>query len=162
MKKNSFIGYSIAIISGILLVCSALLSLTMTSSSGEIIQGSPLFSYLTITVGNQMLSLSIVFYIISIAFGLVNIICAIIGLIFTAKGTSSKVFLLVQRIVSLLSFLSIIISFIFLGIYLSRIESTEYNFMGFGILVAILATLLSIGGIFLVRAKEPTNIKEGN
>lgn len=153
MKKNCYIGYAISIISGLIIIASAFLSLTMTSETGNLIQGESLFNILIggITPATQTMSVAIVFYVIGIALALVEIICGVVGLILTAKDKHSGIYLLIERIVSLLAFLCVIISFILIGVDLLAIESTAYNFTGFGIVLAILGALLLIEGIFFVR-----------
>ena len=153
MKKNCFIGYGISIVSGLIIIASAFLSLTMTSEVGSLVQGESLFNILMngIVPATQTMSIAIVFYCVGIALALVEIICGVVGIILTANDKHSGVYLLIERIVSLVAFLAVIISFILIGVDLLAIESTAYNFTGFGIVLAILGTLLLIEGIFLVR-----------
>ena len=161
MKKNCYIGYAISLVSGLIIIASAFLSLTMTSSTGNLIQGESLFNIMLNSFGTltQTMNVAIVFYVIAIALAFVEIVCAVIGIIFTAKDKYFKVFLLIERIISLLAFLCVMISFILIGIDLLAIESTAYNFTGFGIVLAILGALLLIEGIFLVRKPLPDGSK---
>ena len=165
MKKNCYIGYAISIVSGLIIIASAFLSLTMTSETGHLIQGESLFNILLggITPASQTMSIAIVFYVIGIALALVEIVCGVVGLILTANNKHSGIYLLIERIVSLVAVLAVIISFIMIGVDLLAIESTAYNFTGFGIVLAILGALLLIEGIFLVRkpkAEEDSKSEE--
>ncbi len=161
MKKNCYIGYAISIVSGLIIIASAFLSLTMTSETGMLIQGESLFNILIngIAPATQTMSVAIVFYCVGIALALVEIICGVVGLILTATDKHSGIYLLIERIVSLVAFLAVIISFILIGVDLLAIESTAYNFTGFGIVLAILGTLLLIEGIFFVRKPK---VEESN
>jgi len=163
MKKNCFIGYGISIASGLIILASAFLSLTMTSDLGNLVQGESLFNILIkgITPATQTMSIAIVFYCIGIALAFVEIVCGVVGLILTAKNKHSGIYLLIERIVSLVAFLVVIIAFILIGVDLLAIESTAYNFTGFGIVLAILGTLLLIEGIFFVR-KPKVEEKDSN
>lgn len=160
MKKNSYIGYSISLISGIMIIASAFLSLVMTSSAGTLSQGKSLFDYIMNFSGGYeaMLSASIVFYIIAIVLAVVEIVCAVVGLIMTAKSKESRTFLLIERIISLVAFVCIIISFVLLGVHLLSIEAEYFNFTGLGIVLGILGSLLLIEGIFFVR--KPARVEK--
>ncbi len=164
MKKNSYIGYTISLISGLVIIASAFLSLVMTSSAGTLSQGQSLFEYIMNFSGGyeSMFSVSLVFYIIAIVLALVEIVCAVVGLILTARSKESRVFLLIERIISLVAFVCIIISFILLGIHLLSIEAEYSNFTGLGIVLGILGSLLLIEGMFLVRkpAKVAKSVEE--
>jgi len=162
MKKNSYIGYSISLISGLIIIASAFLPLTMTSLTGNITQGASVYDILfnSFNALTQTMSVAVVLFAIAIVLAVVEVICAIIGLIVTAKNKYFKAFLIVERVIGLLAFLCAIISFILLGIDLLAIESISYNFVGFGIVTAILGTLLLIEGIFLVRKPLPDGKKK--
>jgi len=153
MKKNSYIGYSIALVSGLIVIASAFLSLIMTSSVGVLSQGDSLFTYLMNSTGSYdpTFNAALVLYVGAIALALVLVVCSVVGLIMTSMTKHSKIFLLIQRIASLLSFVLIIISFILLGVHLLSIEAEYFNFTGLGIVAGILGSLLVIEGVFLVR-----------
>lgn len=156
MKKNSFIGYSIAIVSGIIMIASAFLSLTMISETGSLEQGQSLFEALkNLSSGYSTLYLvSVIMYLIGVVFAVIELICGIVGIIMTANNKYSKVFLIIERVISVLAFLCIVISLCVLGAYLAEIEATGYNFTGFGILLAVLGSLLLVDGFFIVRTKK--------
>lgn len=162
MKKNCYIGYAISIVSGLIVIASAFLSLTMTSETGNLIQGESLFNILIngITPASQTMSIAIIFYIVAIALAFVEIVCGVIGLILTSMDKHSGIYLWIERIVSLVAFLAVIISFILIGMDLLAIESTAYNFTGFGIVLAILGALLLIEGIFFVRKPKTESSDE--
>ena len=153
MKKNSYIGYTLSLISGLVVIASAFLSLIMTSSVGVLSQGDSLFNYLINSTGSYdpTFNAALVLYVGAIALALILVICSVIGLIMTSMTKHSKIFLLIQRVVSLLAFVFIIISFILLGLHLLSIEAEYFNFTGLGIVVGILGSLLLVEGIFLVR-----------
>ncbi len=155
MKKNCYIGYAISLVSGLIIIASAFLSLTMKSETGNLVQGESLFNLIL----SGQISTAVVFYMIGIILGFAMIVLAVIGLIFTAKDKYFKILLLIERIMSLVAFVCIMISFIIIGMDLLAIESTAYNFTGFGIVLAILGVLLLIEGVFLVRKPLPDGSK---
>lgn len=156
MKKNSFIGYSIAIVSGLIMIASAFLSLTMVSETGSLVQGQSLFEALKNlgSIDSTLYTVSIIMYLIGVGFACVELICGIIGMIMSANDKYSKVLLLIERVISVLAFLCVVISLCVLGGYLAGIEATGYNFTGFGILLAVLGSLLLVDGFFIVRTKK--------
>lgn len=162
MKKNCYIGYAISIVSGLIVIASAFLSLTMTSETGNLVQGESLFNILIngIMPASQTMSVAIVFYIIAISLAFVEVVCGVVGLILTSMDKHSGIYLLIERFISLLAFLAVIISFIMIGVDLLAIESTAYNFTGFGIVLAILGVLLLIEGIFFVRKPKTESSDE--
>ena len=97
------------------------------------------------------LKTSLVLYLLALIFAVVEIIYAAIALIFVSKGKVFKVNLLIQRILSCLTFVFAIAMFVTLGLHLSTIESTAYNFNGIGTFVLVLASLVLIEAEFMVR-----------
>ena len=164
MKKSCILGYSISILGGILMIASAFLSLTMTSFAGVLTQGDSLFVYLTSGLAgySSLFSTAIVFYSIAIVLSVVAIICSVILLVMSIINKYNVIFLLILRILTLFVFMSILIALMLLGFYVSTIEAELFNFIGIGISVAVLASLLIVMGTFFARAKQKTNDKDEN
>ena len=161
MKKNSIIGYTIAIFSGLLIVGSAFFSLTMMLVTGQFKQGNSLFDYFFGGVkAVEGMNLPIIVYGVAIMMAVVCIVFALIGLICTIRGKRSKLLLTMERIASLLCFIAIILSLITLGLHIATQTYEGVNIMGIGLLVALLGSLLLIEGMFLVRVRETKKSEE--
>lgn len=154
MKKNSVIGYILAIVSGLILVGSAFLSLTMISLTGNLEQQNSLFDYFFGGAEHTgTMSVVVILYAIGIILAVLCLLCAVVGLIFALKSKFPKTLLLIVRILSLCAFVAVIIGLVLLGVYLATISAIYSNFIGLGIMLAVLGSLLLIEGTFLVRVK---------
>ena len=95
MKKNTFIGYIIAMVSSLIMVGSMFLSLTMMQDAGVLKQGESAFNLLLGGSLNSTMGTVVVLYVIAVALALVNFVCAIVGMVLASKGKFSKIYTLV-------------------------------------------------------------------
>ena len=152
MEKKYYLGHIVAILSCLAIIGSAFLSFTMTSSAKQLSQGSSLFdevlNFSSLELGEKI---AVILYLATILFAVVLIVYSIVALVFARKGKPFRANLTVQRILGCLTFLLAIVSFVFLGLYLSKVTAEVYNFNGIGPFVLILASLILIEGEFGVR-----------
>ena len=161
MGKKHYLGYFVAIISGLAIIGSAFLSLTMISSLGQLSQGGSLFSeILDFSTADMGKKVAMIFYLVAVLFAFVEIVYAIVGLIFAKLGKQFRVNVTIQRIFGLLVFLLIVVMFVVLGTYLSVVEKEYYQYNGLGTLVAILASLLLVQGEFSVRKAQKKKVEQ--
>ena len=152
MKSKTYLGYIFAILSGLLIIGSAFLSLNITYIANEHTQGNSLFN-IFMNLGSADLSMKIVaiLYIAAIAFALVLIVYSLVALILTTSGKKPRASLITLRILSCVAFAMTIAMFVYLGVALSLRETPFYNFVGIGPAVAVLGSLFMILSLFMVK-----------
>jgi len=161
MGKKNYLGYIIAILSGLAVIGSAFLSLTMTSSLGKLTQGNSLFNeVLDFSTLDDGVKISAILYLVAVLFSFVEIVYAIVGLIFAKKGKRLRVNVTIQRIFGCVVFIFTISMFVFLGVYLSTLSNDYYNFNGIGTFVAVLASLLLVQAEFSLRKSAKKKVEE--
>ena len=152
MKTKAYVGYIFAILSGLVMVASAFLSLNITYIAKEHTQGESLFKVITnLSAADASSKVVAILYLVALGFAVGLIVYSLVVLFLTLSGKKPRINLLILRILSCVAFAMTIAMFIYLGVVLSLKETPYYNFVGIGPAMAVIGSLFLILSLFLVK-----------